>query len=91
MESYKIKRKNALPLSSAIKEYLREEHLTTGLNTRLVFKAWDDVSGAASFTIKRLAARKDFLVEMINARLGRDDLFEQNDKNANWVEELILK
>ncbi len=110
MESYKIKRKNALPLSSAIKEYLREEHLTTGLNTRLVFKAWDDVSGAASFTIKRffrngklyitlnssvvqsqLAARKDFLVEMMNARLGRDDLFEQEDKNANWVEELILK
>ena len=32
-----------------------------------------------------------YAVEMINARLGRDDLFEQNDKNANWVEELILK
>ena len=110
MESYKITRKNALPLSSAIKQYLREAHLTTGLNTRLIFKAWDDVSGAAEFTIKRyfrsgklyitlnssvvrsqLASRKDFLTEMINARLVRDELFEQEDINVNWVEELILK
>ncbi len=110
MENYKIQRKNALPLSSAIKEYLRESHLTTGLNTRLIFKAWDEVSGAAPFTIRRyfrsgklyitlnssviqsqLAGRKEFLTEMINARLGRDELFEQDDKNVNWVEELILK
>ena len=45
----------------------------------------------SSVVQSQLAARKDFLVEMINAKLGRDDLFEQDDKNANWVEELILK
>ncbi|MBR5043061.1 MAG: DUF721 domain-containing protein [Bacteroidales bacterium] len=110
MESFRIKRKNALPLASAIKEYLRSSHLTTGLNTRLIFKAWDDVSGAGPFTLKRyfrkgklyitlnssvvrsqLAPRKEFLKEMINDRLGRDELFEQEDFNASWVEEIVLK
>ncbi|MBO6169560.1 MAG: DUF721 domain-containing protein [Bacteroidales bacterium] len=110
METYKIKRKNALPLASAIKDYLRDAHLTTGMNTRLIFKAWDEVSGAAPFTLKRffrngklyitlnssvvisqLSARKEFLKEMINDRLSRDELFEQEDINANWVEEIILK
>ncbi len=110
MESYRIKRKNALPLSSALKEFLRESHLTTGLNTRLIFKAWDDVSGAAPYTLKRffrngklyitlnssvvlsqLASRKEFLKEMINDRLSRDELFEQDDINVTWVEEIVLK
>ena len=110
MESYKIKRKNALPLGAAIKEYLQAARLTTGLNTRLIFKAWDDVSGAGPFTLKRyfrsgklyitlsssvvlnqLSARKEFLKEMLNDRLSRDELFEQDDKNATWVEEIILK
>ena len=53
MEKYRIKRKNAIPIASAIREYLRDAHLTTGLNTRLIFKAWDEVSGASSFTLKR--------------------------------------
>ena len=110
MESYRIKRKNALPPSSALKEFLRESHLTTGLNTRLIFKAWDDVSGAAPYTLKRffrngklyitlnssvvlsqLASRKEFLKEMINDRLSRDELFEQDDINVTWVEEIVLK
>ena len=110
MESYRIKRKNALPLGAAIKEYLRASHLTTGLNTRLIFKAWDDVSGAGPFTLKRyfrngklyitlnssvvlsqLRARKEFLIDMLNDRLSRDELFEQEDQNATWVEEIILK
>ena len=53
METYRIKRKNAVPLSAAIRDYLKEAHLTAGLNTRRIFAAWDEVSGAAPFTIKR--------------------------------------
>ena len=53
METYRIKRKNAVPLSSAIREYLREAHLTTGLNTRRIFATWDEVSGAAPYTLRR--------------------------------------
>lgn len=110
METYKIRRKNALPLASAIREYLRQSHLTTGLNTRLVFSAWDSVSGAAPFTLKRyfrngklyvtvnssvvrsqLQRQKDFLLERLNAALDVDNLFDREDCNATWVEDIILK
>lgn len=110
MESYKFKRKSALPLSSAIKEYLREAHLTTGLNTRLIFKAWDDVTGAGPFTLRhyfrsgklyitlnssvvrsQLAPRLEFYKELVNTKIAGDELFEQDDMNVNWVEQIILK
>ncbi len=108
--SFALPRKNALPLSSAIREFLRSEHLTTGLNTRLVFSAWDEVSGAREFTLKRyfrsgklyitlnsavvrsqLYRQKDLLVEKLNAKLRRDELFDQEDCNATWVEDIVLK
>ncbi|MBR0030632.1 MAG: DUF721 domain-containing protein [Bacteroidales bacterium] len=110
MATFRIRRKNALPLSAAIKEYLQEARMTTGMNNHLVFKAWDEVSGAAQFTIKRffrngklyittnssvvssqLSRQKDFLLEKLNDRLARDEFFEPEDRNASWVEDIILK
>ena len=110
MDSYKIKRKTAEPLAFAIKSFLKSAHLTTGLNTRLVFAAWDEVSGAAPFTIKRYfrsgklyitlnssvarsqyQRQKDLLLIRINERLRKDELFDRQDCNANWVEDIILK
>ncbi len=73
METYRIKRKNAVPLSSAIKEYLKEAHLTTGLNTRRIFAAWDGVSGAAPFTIKRYF-RSGRLYITLNSSVVREQL-----------------
>ena len=73
METYRIKHKNAVPLSSAIREYLREAHLTTGLNTRHIFAAWDSVSGAAPFTIKRYF-RSGKLHITLNSSVVREQL-----------------
>ena len=53
MDSYRIKRKNALPLSTAIREYLEQSRLSSGLNTRRIFAAWDEASGAGPQTLKR--------------------------------------
>jgi hypothetical protein len=53
MASYRIARKTAQPISSAIREFIQEARMTTGLNTHLVFKAWDEVSGAGAYTLKR--------------------------------------
>ena len=73
MEGYKIKRKNAIPLSAAIQDYLKAAHLTTGLNTRRIFAAWDEVSGAAPFTIKRYF-RSGKLHITLNSSVVRDQL-----------------
>ena len=53
MDRYRIKRKNAISLGSAIQEFLRESRLSSGLNTRRIFSAWDDASGAGPLTLKR--------------------------------------
>ena len=73
METYRIKRKNAMPLSAAIRDYLKEAHLTTGLNTRRIFAAWDEVSGAGPFTIKRFF-RGGKLYITLNSSVVREQL-----------------
>ena len=78
MESYRIKRKNAVPLAAAIREYLRDAHLTTGLNTRRIFATWDDVSGAGPYTIKRYF-RSGKLYITLNSSVIREQLRTRKD------------
>ena len=73
METYRIKRKNAVTLSAAIREYLKDAHLTTGLNTRRIFAAWDEVSGAGPFTIKRFF-RSGKLYITLNSSVVREQM-----------------
>ena len=49
----RVARTSADPLSAIIREYLRASHLTAGLNTRRIFAAWDAVSGAGPYTVRR--------------------------------------
>ena len=62
-----------MPLSAAIREYLKEAHLTTELNTRRIFSAWDDVSGAGPFTIRRFF-RSGKLYITLNSSVVREQL-----------------
>ena len=36
-----------------IPEFIRQMKLSSGLNTQRVFRAWDSVSGASAYTIRR--------------------------------------
>ena len=51
--SNRIARKNALPLVEVFKQMLAESGAATTHNTNLIFSAWDAVSGAGAYTIKR--------------------------------------
>ena len=73
MDSYRIKRKNALPLSAALREYLSESRLAPGLNSRRIFAAWDAVSGAAPQTLKRFY-RGGKLYITLNSSVARSRL-----------------
>lgn len=53
METYRIHRKQALGMEEVIDQYIRSMKLAAGLNTQRVFAAWDEVSGAASATLRR--------------------------------------
>lgn len=49
----RVARKTAVPLDALIREFLRENRLAAGLNSRRVFAAWDAASGAGRYTVRR--------------------------------------
>lgn len=51
--SNRIARKSALSLSEVFKQMLAESGAASTHNTNLIFSAWDTVSGAGPYTIKR--------------------------------------
>lgn len=53
MKEIRINRKEPLPMEKVVREFLRSSKLSSGLNTRLVFEAWDKASGASRWTIRK--------------------------------------
>lgn len=51
--SNRIARKTAQPLLEVLKQMLSESGAAYTHNTNLIFSAWDAVSGAGTYTIKR--------------------------------------
>lgn len=49
----RINRKNAVTMEEAVLEFLKSTHLASQHNTHLVFKAWDEASGAEKYTLKK--------------------------------------
>lgn len=51
--SVRLARKKALSMDEVIRSYIESMKLAPALNTRRVFAAWDEASGAGSYTLKR--------------------------------------
>ena len=51
--SNRIARKEAIPLLEAFKQMFAESGARNSHNTQRIFMAWNEVSGAAQYTIKR--------------------------------------
>lgn len=49
----RVARKTAVPLDELIRDFLRQNRLDAGLNTRRIFAAWDAASGAGRYTVRR--------------------------------------
>lgn len=49
----RLERKNAQSVSELMHEYIVEMKLSAGLNTRRIFEAWEQVSGAAQYTSRQ--------------------------------------
>lgn len=49
----RMARKSAQSISELVQDYIREMKLSSGLNTRRIFEAWDEASGAAAYTTRR--------------------------------------
>lgn len=78
MPDYKISRKNAVPLAELVKTWLKAERISAPVNTRCIFKAWDAVSGASAYTLRRYF--KDGTLHIsLNSSVVRSQLAFQKD------------
>ena len=105
-----INRKDPVAMDELVQMFIKSMKLSAPLNTRRIYKAWDQASGAARYTLRRyfrdgklyitlnssmvrtqLGFQRDALVDQVNAILRSDELFQKDDANVKYVEELILK
>ena len=49
----RLERKNAVTIGEALHDFLREARLSSDLNRRRIYSAWDKASGASAYTIRR--------------------------------------
>lgn len=84
----RIERKEAQTVGDALKEFLKAYHLTPGLNTQRIFSAWDDASGASSFTIKRFF-RDGKLYITLNSSVVRSQLSFQKKELITKINAIL--
>jgi len=49
----RVARKYPQQISEAVQDFIRASKLSSGLNTHIIFEAWDQASGAGPFTLKK--------------------------------------
>lgn len=73
-----IHRKEAIGMDKVVEEFIKSMKITAGLNTQLIFAAWDACSGAGPFTIKRFF-RGGKLYITLKSSVIRNQLYFQRD------------
>ena len=90
MDSYRIKRKNAVTIGSAIREFLGESKLRPGLNTRRIFAAWEEASGAGPLTLKRFYRSGKLYITLASA-VVRSQLYPQRKTLTDKMNEILSR
>lgn len=78
MEKNRVSRKTAVSLGDTILMALKEMRISSTHNTRRIFKAWDDASGAGTYTTKRFF-RDGKLYITVNSSVIRNQLYFQKN------------
>ena len=90
MDANRISRKKALSMEEVVDIYIREMKLSSGLNTQLVFKAWNEVSGAGKYTLRKFY-RDGVLTITLSSSMVRNTLFFQRDTLVKRINEYLEK
>lgn len=86
----RVARKTAVSLGEAIREYLRANKLTAGLNTQRVFAAWDAASGAGRYTVRRFF-RDGKLYITVDSSVVRSQLSFQREALIEKINALLAQ
>ena len=86
----RVARKTAVPLEQVIREYLKAARMTGGLNTQRIYAAWDAVSGAARYTVRRFY-RDGKLYITVDSSVVRSQLSFQRDTLLKEINALLAE
>jgi len=86
----RIKRKEPQGMETVMLEYIKEMKLAAGLNTQIIFKAWDDVSGASKYTVKKFF-RDGTLYITLGSSMARNSLSYRIPELIRAVNDAALK
>lgn len=78
MKGTGISRKKAMDMSEVIELYIKTMKISSGLNTRRIFAAWDKASGASAYTLRRFF-RDGKLYITLSSSMVRNQLSFQKD------------
>ena len=84
----RIARKNALGMDEVMPMYLRSMGLVTALNTRRIFAAWDQASGAAAYTANRYF-KAGTLYVTVTSSVARSTLSFQKEELIARMNEIL--
>lgn len=74
-----IRRKEAVSVGEAMMAFLRQARLNSGLNNQRIFTAWDQVSGAEKYTVRRFY-RNGILYVTLASSAARTHLSRQKEQ-----------
>lgn len=84
----RIKRKNAQSMSEIIHETLRSMKVDYTMNNMLIFKAWDQASGAGDYTVRKFF-RDGKLYITVSSSVIRSQLNLQKEAYLEKINKLI--
>lgn len=75
-------------MDEVISMYIKAMKLSAGLNTHCIFKAWDQASGASSFTLKKYFRRGKLYITLSSSVI-RNQLSFQKDALVEKMNEIL--
>lgn len=75
----RMTRKSAVSMDELIRRYIDDMKISAGLNTHLVFTAWDEVSGAGRYTIGRYFRDGKLYITLSSSMVRNQLSFQKND------------
>ena len=85
-----VPRKEAAPMGELVPLFVKSMGLGAGLNTRRVFAAWDEVSGAKEFTLRKFY-RDGKLFVTLSSSMVRSHLEFQKESLLGAVNAFLEK
>ena len=88
MKPARIERKTAIGMEELVRMYIDSMKISSGLNTQLIYSAWDQASGAADYTIKKYF-RAGKLYVTLSSSVVRNQLSFQKEALREKINQLL--